>query len=184
MEGKLANSVCAPVLFTLPRNTVYPALLPLMPHTSAARSRLNWRPHRLADLNVLVRFARKTKSGFCACAVTFQTQSAGSFSRSQGGRVVALTGPLPRCFTPASLLCMRSHVMRWPTKPLVPYTVLCCVSPGLVERPSGECVSEPQCPHPCRCSDGIVDCQEKALTKVPDHLPDATTELWVQCLCQ
>lgn len=48
---------------------------------------------------------------------------------------------------------------------------------GLVERPSGECVSEPQCPHPCRCSDGIVDCQEKALTKVPDHLPEATTEL-------
>jgi len=25
-----------------------------------------------ADLNGLVRFARKTKSGFCACAVTFQ----------------------------------------------------------------------------------------------------------------
>ena len=48
---------------------------------------------------------------------------------------------------------------------------------GLVERPSGECVSEPQCPHPCRCADGIVDCQEKALTKVPDHLPEATTEL-------
>ena len=28
-----------------------------------------------ADLNGLVRFARKTKSGFCACAITFQTQS-------------------------------------------------------------------------------------------------------------
>jgi len=43
-------------------------------HNSAARSRLNWRPPP-ADLNGLVRFARKTKSGFCACAVTFQTQS-------------------------------------------------------------------------------------------------------------
>jgi len=42
-------------------------------HTSAASSRLNWRPP--ADLNGLVRFARKTKSGFCACAITFQTQS-------------------------------------------------------------------------------------------------------------
>ena len=42
-------------------------------HTSAASSRLNWRP--LADLNGLVRFARKTKSGFCACAVTFQVSS-------------------------------------------------------------------------------------------------------------
>jgi len=39
-------------------------------HTSAASSRLNWRPP--ADLNGLVRFARKTKSGFCACAITFQ----------------------------------------------------------------------------------------------------------------
>jgi hypothetical protein len=42
-------------------------------HTSAASSLLNWRPP--ADLNGLVRFARKTKSGFCAYAITFQTQS-------------------------------------------------------------------------------------------------------------
>ena len=31
-------------------------------------------PHR-ADLNGLVRFARKTKCGFCACAITFQLVS-------------------------------------------------------------------------------------------------------------
>jgi len=43
-------------------------------HTSAASSRLNWRPPP-ADLNGLVRFTRKTKSGFCACAITFQAQS-------------------------------------------------------------------------------------------------------------
>ncbi|XP_057665442.1 protein slit isoform X5 [Diorhabda carinulata] len=49
---------------------------------------------------------------------------------------------------------------------------------GLVERAiSGECISEPQCPHPCRCADGIVDCRQKGLTKVPDHLPDSITEL-------
>lgn len=49
---------------------------------------------------------------------------------------------------------------------------------GLAERAlTGECISEPQCPHPCRCADGIVDCREKALTKVPDHLPEGTTEL-------
>ncbi|CAG9832668.1 unnamed protein product [Diabrotica balteata] len=49
---------------------------------------------------------------------------------------------------------------------------------GLVERAiSGECTSEPQCPHPCRCADGIVDCRQKGLTKVPDHLPDGITEL-------
>ena len=52
---------------------VYPALLPLMPHTSAASSPLNWRPP--ADLNGLVRFARQTKCGSCACAITFQLQS-------------------------------------------------------------------------------------------------------------
>ena len=42
-------------------------------HTSAVSSRLNWRPP--PDLNGLVRLRRKTKSGFCACAITFQTQS-------------------------------------------------------------------------------------------------------------
>jgi hypothetical protein len=41
-------------------------------HTSVASSRLNWRPRRFK----LTRpFRRKTKSGFCACAITFQTQS-------------------------------------------------------------------------------------------------------------
>jgi len=41
-------------------------------HTSAASSRLNWRPRRFK----LTRpFYRKTKSGFCACAVTFKLAS-------------------------------------------------------------------------------------------------------------
>ena len=38
-------------------------------HTSAASSRLNWRPRRF---NWTRPFRRKTKSGFCACAITFQ----------------------------------------------------------------------------------------------------------------
>jgi len=41
-------------------------------HTSAASSRLNWRPRRFIWTRP---FRRKTKSGFCACAITFQTQS-------------------------------------------------------------------------------------------------------------
>jgi hypothetical protein len=41
-------------------------------HTSAASSRLNWRPCRFKWTR---QFRRKTKSGFCACAITFQTQS-------------------------------------------------------------------------------------------------------------
>ena len=41
-------------------------------HTSAASSRLNWRPCRFKWIRP---FRQKTKSGFCACAITFQTQS-------------------------------------------------------------------------------------------------------------
>jgi hypothetical protein len=41
-------------------------------HTSAASSRLNWRPRRFKRTRP---FRLKTKSGFCACAITFQTQS-------------------------------------------------------------------------------------------------------------
>ena len=38
-------------------------------HTSAASSRLNWRPRRFKWTHS---FRRKTKSDFCACAITFQ----------------------------------------------------------------------------------------------------------------
>ncbi|KAJ8682332.1 hypothetical protein QAD02_018124, partial [Eretmocerus hayati] len=48
---------------------------------------------------------------------------------------------------------------------------------SVVEKPSSECSSEPQCPHPCRCSEGIVDCRENSLTKVPTNLPEDTIEL-------
>jgi hypothetical protein len=41
-------------------------------HTSAASCRLNWRPCQFKWTRP---FRRKTESGFCACAITFQTQS-------------------------------------------------------------------------------------------------------------
>jgi hypothetical protein len=41
-------------------------------YTSAASSRLNWHPRRFKWTRP---FRRKTKSGFCACAITFQKQS-------------------------------------------------------------------------------------------------------------
>ena len=41
-------------------------------HTSVASSRLNWRPRQFKWTRP---FRRKTKFGFCACAITFQTQS-------------------------------------------------------------------------------------------------------------
>ena len=42
------------------------------PHTSAASSRMYWRPRRFKCTRS---FRRKTKSGFCACAITFQPAS-------------------------------------------------------------------------------------------------------------
>ena len=41
-------------------------------YTSTASSQLNWSPRRFKWTRL---FRRKTKSGFCACAITFQTQS-------------------------------------------------------------------------------------------------------------
>jgi len=41
-------------------------------HNSAASSRLNWHPCRFKWTRP---FRRKTKSGFCACAITFQLSS-------------------------------------------------------------------------------------------------------------
>ena len=41
-------------------------------HTSAASSRLNWRPSRFERTRL---FRRKTNSGFCACAIIFKMAS-------------------------------------------------------------------------------------------------------------
>jgi len=41
-------------------------------HNTAASSPLNWRPRQFKWTRS---FRRKTKSGSCACAITFQTQS-------------------------------------------------------------------------------------------------------------
>jgi len=41
-------------------------------HTSAASSRLNWRPR---PFKLALPFRRKTKSGFCTCTITFQMLS-------------------------------------------------------------------------------------------------------------
>ena len=45
-------------------------------HTSAASSWLNWRPRRFKWSRP---FRRKTKSGFCTCAITFQKRSTKNF---------------------------------------------------------------------------------------------------------
>jgi hypothetical protein len=55
-------------------------------HTSAASSRLNWRLRRFIWTP---QFRRKTKSGFCACAITFQTQSTLANIRTTWDKVVS-----------------------------------------------------------------------------------------------
>ena len=75
-EGETGKCSGLPVPFTLPRNMVYPILLPLLPLMCTSQlpvvdwtdtpGRFKWtRP-----------FCWKTKSGFCACAITFETCSA------------------------------------------------------------------------------------------------------------
>jgi len=51
-------------------------------HTSAASSRLNWQPCWFKWTRP---FRRKTKSGFCACAITFQLVSTTPKSLYSGG---------------------------------------------------------------------------------------------------
>jgi hypothetical protein len=71
-------------------------------HTSAVSSRLNWRPRRFKWTRP---FRRKTKSGFCMCAITFQTQST---NRAHGERPLTVSAlspslaPRPVCRTPPS----------------------------------------------------------------------------------
>ena len=56
-----------------------PALLPLM--RTLRLPVVDW-IDAPADLNGLVPYAEKTKSGFCACVITFQTQSTDTLSLS------------------------------------------------------------------------------------------------------
>jgi hypothetical protein len=52
-------------------------------HTSAASSWLNWCPRQFKWTRL---FRRKTKSGFCACAITFKMQSTNRFATLALGR--------------------------------------------------------------------------------------------------
>jgi len=71
VKGKLANGVCSLYSHTTSERGVSSITTADAP-TSAASSRLNWRPRRFKWTRP---FRWKTKSGFCACAITFQTHS-------------------------------------------------------------------------------------------------------------
>jgi hypothetical protein len=71
VKTKLANGVCSQYSYTTSEHGAS-SITTVDAHTSAASSRLNWHPRRFKWTRP---FRRKTKSGFCACAITFQTQS-------------------------------------------------------------------------------------------------------------
>jgi len=71
VKGKYRMDLVASTLHTTSEYDVS-SVITADAHTSAASSRLNWRPCRFKWTR---RFRRKTKSVFCACAITFQTQS-------------------------------------------------------------------------------------------------------------
>jgi hypothetical protein len=71
VKGKLANGVSSQYSDTTSEHGIS-SITNVDAHTSAASSRLKWRPRRFKWTRPC---SRKTKSGFCACAITFQTQS-------------------------------------------------------------------------------------------------------------
>jgi hypothetical protein len=71
VKGKLANGGVASTLHTTSEHGIS-SITTADARNSAASSRLNWRPCRFKWTRP---FRRKTKSGFCACAITFQTHS-------------------------------------------------------------------------------------------------------------
>ena len=70
MKGKLANGVGSHYSHT-PSERGVSSITTADAHNSAASSRLNWRPRRFKWTRP---FRRKTKSGYCACAIAFQTR--------------------------------------------------------------------------------------------------------------
>ena len=69
VKGKLANGVGSHYSHATSERGLS-SITAADAHNSAASSRLNWRPHRFKWIRP---FRGKTKSGFCACAVTFRT---------------------------------------------------------------------------------------------------------------
>ena len=86
-------------------------------HSPPASSRLNWRPRRFKWTRP---FPRKTKSGFCACAITFQTQSTHLQDRSLLGHHSSEEGVLYHRATAAYNGLSQTASSKTPTQCCVP----------------------------------------------------------------
>ena len=69
VKGKLANGVGSQYSHATSERGIS-SITQADEHTSAASSRLNWRPHLFKWTR---QFLGKTKSDFCSCAITFRT---------------------------------------------------------------------------------------------------------------
>jgi hypothetical protein len=96
VKGKLANGVGSHYSHTISERGVS-SITNDDAHTSAASSRLNWRLRRFKWTRL---FRQKMKSSFCACAITFQTQSTlyAVISRSFIKFVLRYTCVVPRVY--------------------------------------------------------------------------------------
>ena len=79
VKGKLVNGVGSQYSHT-PSEGGVSSITKADAHTSAASSRLNWLPRRFKWIRP---FRRKTKCGFCACAIRFRTSSMARPRRSK-----------------------------------------------------------------------------------------------------
>ena len=70
VKGKLANAVGSQYSYSTSEHGVS-SITTADAHTSAASSRLNWRSRRYKWTRP---FRPKTKSGYCACVIKFQTR--------------------------------------------------------------------------------------------------------------
>jgi len=87
VKGKLANGVGSQYLHTTSEHGVS-SITTTDTHTAAVSIRLNWGPPP-RPFKWIRPFRRKTKSLFCACATTFQTQS----TECASCRVPKILGP-------------------------------------------------------------------------------------------
>ena len=81
-------------------------------HTSTASSRLNWHPRRFKWTHP---FRRKTKSGFCACDITFQLASNSHVELHETGAGEMIDRSGGRMFLQVQVQCICGHEKRTDT---------------------------------------------------------------------
>ena len=111
MRGKLANGVGSQYSHVTSERGIS-SITKADAHTSAASSRLNWRPHRFKWTRP---FRGKTKSGFCACAITFRTSYTHVCGNLERFSVILLVALLDRRHRLSGRSCDRvsRHRLSW-----------------------------------------------------------------------